>query len=846
MEFVIKTNFNTYKIPYEYLKYCNALNKYYHLSNKLEIIITENYFTDEAVKIIIEYLKDKMTDNKIQFEEENKIMDINLIFNLIASADLLDINDLYQIQRKLLITNIKECKNANEFRKEYNIDNDLDERENFEIEQENVWCDKNGYLNLSNLQFSTMIETKDKKNFDKILNTPPNDVTRFVKKRKLIIPIKDESVEKCYNCEIIFSTFNRKHHCRSCGRIFCNICSGRTINLPEEDKSLLPDDIVQYNILNILSFSKEVRVCDKCYNNIIDQKSYSEIIIIFKIISFQIDHLKKLATICHKWRKAAIWCLSSIRELQYRLPTREFDKYETRALWNNRNYWIGHSQWIFQLFRIVNNDSEIMINIIFELIKIDKKIDCYKTMCSRLCYQTLKPQNFLYLLGKNYKNKSIRDFAIDIIDKANIEEKNNYIIILINNLKYEQNLNNSNLVELIIKIALTNNNSFTKIYWLINSFSEGKYKYIYSYVLQNLLIKYVSNNSQGLDYIKKILNTYYFFHEMYKFKDKLIEKNSEIFENNFIYPFNPNNFISKILYNEIIIKESATIPMVIPIIDSNNKKKCILFKNDDIRSDMLILNIIKIMKSILETDELTKNINIPIIIYETLPINSTSGIIEIIQNAYTLYEIIKIGSINTYLVNNNKEKIVGDIYNNYTNSLAFWTVATHLLGVGDRHLDNIMMTYDGIIFHIDFSFILGQNPNNMVPMIRMTKELIEGLGGIEKYKEFKELCGKIFITLRRHSILFFNVLIQLHEFDPIIKNGIYTPKYLEDQLLIRFLTGQADNEAINSLTLLIDQSCDTLLGNITDYFHHCSKKSPMVKTASSVVKTFSDLFSWII
>lgn len=58
--------------------------------------------------------------------------------------------------------------------------------------------------------------------------------------------VPDEAVSKCTGCGSDFSAFNRRHHCRNCGDVFCDKCTqGRT--------PLTADDNAQ-----------PVRVCDRC------------------------------------------------------------------------------------------------------------------------------------------------------------------------------------------------------------------------------------------------------------------------------------------------------------------------------------------------------------------------------------------------------------------------------------------------------------------------------------------------------------------------------------------------------------------------------------------------------
>ena len=66
--------------------------------------------------------------------------------------------------------------------------------------------------------------------------------------RKLWIP--DEDAQNCYNCgSKFFSLFNRKHHCRVCGNIFCKSC------------------LETFYEINIYNERQELKVCAYCLEN---------------------------------------------------------------------------------------------------------------------------------------------------------------------------------------------------------------------------------------------------------------------------------------------------------------------------------------------------------------------------------------------------------------------------------------------------------------------------------------------------------------------------------------------------------------------------------------------------
>ncbi|XP_055827740.1 1-phosphatidylinositol-3-phosphate 5-kinase FAB1B-like isoform X2 [Solanum dulcamara] len=63
----------------------------------------------------------------------------------------------------------------------------------------------------------------------------------------------DQSCRVCYECDSLFTLFNRRHHCRLCGRVFCAKCTSNSIPVPPREPRLLQEQC------------EKVRVCHFCF-----------------------------------------------------------------------------------------------------------------------------------------------------------------------------------------------------------------------------------------------------------------------------------------------------------------------------------------------------------------------------------------------------------------------------------------------------------------------------------------------------------------------------------------------------------------------------------------------------
>lgn len=250
---------------------------------------------------------------------------------------------------------------------------------------------------------------------------------------------------------------------------------------------------------------------------------------------------------------------------------------------------------------------------------------------------------------------------------------------------------------------------------------------------------------------------------------------------------------------------------------------------DDLRQDQLILQMIALMDKLLKQE----NLDLKLSPYKVIATGVKEGFLQFVD-AVPVSNILnnsEYRSIRDFLKKNNpsstdKYGIKAEAMDNYVKSSAGYIVITYILGIGDRHYDNILITRCGKIVHIDFGYILGQDPKLFQPTIKWTKDFADGMGGLngpdgkenKEYEDFKRYCCNAFLQLRRHANLILNLFSLMT--DANIPGIALEPDKTVKKLIDRFKLDLTDEQAQYSLIKEIENNYGSLVGNITDVIHH--------------------------
>ncbi|KAF6199318.1 hypothetical protein GE061_007344 [Apolygus lucorum] len=289
----------------------------------------------------------------------------------------------------------------------------------------------------------------------------------------------------------------------------------------------------------------------------------------------------------------------------------------------------------------------------------------------------------------------------------------------------------------------------------------------------------------------------------------------------FPLPLEPSVMVKAILPEKATLFKSALTPAKLTFVTTDNNEYVTIFKlGDDLRQDQLVLQIITLMDNLLRAE----NLDLKLTPYRVLATSTKHGLVQYIDSLPVAEVLTTEGSIQAFFrkhhpCSTRPNGIASDIMDTYVRSCAGYCVITYLLGVGDRHLDNLMLTTSGKLFHIDFGYILGRDPKPLPPPMKLSKEMVDGMGGVnsEYYKEFRKQCYFAFQHLRRHASLILNLFSLMT--DASVPDIALEPDKTVKKVLDKLKLDLGDEEAVLYLQNLLDMSVSAVMPALVEQIH---------------------------
>ena len=402
----------------------------------------------------------------------------------------------------------------------------------------------------------------------------------------------------------------------------------------------------------------------------------------------------------------------------------------------------------------------------------------------------------LELLGPTFDNAAVRAYAVERLRESDDEELLLYLLQLVQALKFERispelhdgSTKDSSLAQFLISRATNNMVLGNFLHWYLmvecddrspDQVKEtrklfAKVEFDFMTALTQLgqgpdQRKTLLRQGELITVLSKISKEIRFSREdrprkIARLKKFLADPKSELtsFDPPLPLPLDPSIMVTGMFPDDSMVFKSSLFPLLINFRTTTGVKYPVIFKTgDDLRQDQLVIQIISLMDRLLRKE----NLDLKLTPYRILATSATAGAVQFVPSmslaaASTKYK----GSILAYLRDNNPDTsadlgVRKETMDTYIKSCAGYCVITYLLGVGDRHLDNLLLAPDGHFFHADFGYILGRDPKPFAPQMKLCREMVEGMGGSTSnhYQAFKSYCFTAYAALRKSSNLILNL-----------------------------------------------------------------------------------------
>uniref|UniRef100_A0A8D0CIF8 Phosphatidylinositol 4,5-bisphosphate 3-kinase catalytic subunit gamma isoform n=1 Tax=Scleropages formosus TaxID=113540 RepID=A0A8D0CIF8_SCLFO len=449
----------------------------------------------------------------------------------------------------------------------------------------------------------------------------------------------------------------------------------------------------------------------------------------------------------------------------------------------------------------------------------------------------------MQLLDCHFSDAMVRSLAVRKLEKLCDDDVLRYLLQLVQAVKFEP-YHDSALAQFLLKRALRSKRIGHFLFWFLRSeiAQSMHYQQRYAVILEAYLrgcgdamlqdfrkqveiteaLQKVTREIKAMSVEKYDVSVQVVF----QLRQKLENLQTSGLPESFKVPYDPGLRAGALVIEQCKVMASKKKPLWLqfrradPTTLSSDTIGIIFKDGDDLRQDMLILQILLIMESIWEAESL----DLSLLPYGCISTGNKIGMIEIVKDATTIANIqqstvgntgaFKDEILNQWLRENcpTDDKFEQAV-ERFVYSCAGYCVATFVLGIGDRHNDNIMITESGSLFHIDFGHILGNYKSFLgiskerVPFV-LTPDFLYVMGTTGKkssphFQKFQpcvlccrvrlrfDVCVKAYLALRHHT----NMLIIL--FSMMLMTGMPQLTSKEDIEYIRdaLTVGRSEEEA---------------------------------------------------
>ncbi|KAG7281725.1 hypothetical protein CRUP_027797 [Coryphaenoides rupestris] len=459
----------------------------------------------------------------------------------------------------------------------------------------------------------------------------------------------------------------------------------------------------------------------------------------------------------------------------------------------------------------------------------------------------LAPVTALELLDAKFADTEVRSVAVGWIEASTDDELADYLPQLVQALKFECHLKNA-LVMALLSRAQGNINIAHYLYWLLRDAVEDQaWSRRYEQVLGALMCLCGAGLRAELDKQTHLVTLLAGVAERVKQAggsarqvalQEGLENVQNFFQRNSCHlPLSPSLVAKELNIKACSFFNSNAVPLKLVLVNADplGEEINVMFKvGEDLRQDMLALQMIRIMDRIW----LQEGLDLRMVNFKCISTGKDKGMVELVPSSDTLRKIqVEYGVTGSF-----KDKPLAEWlrkYNpaedeydkaseNFIYSCAGCCVATYVLGICDRHNDNIMLRSTGHMFHIDFGKFLGHAQmfgsfkRDRTPFV-LTSDMAYVINGGERptsrFQLFVDLCSQAYNLIRKHSGLFLNLLSLMTSSGLPELSGSHDLKYVFDALQPH----NTDSEATIFFTRLIESSLGSIATKFNFFIHNLAQ-----------------------